>query len=242
MARVQDEIEYRSQNPQTHIFFITGNPGLISYYTAFLSSLSKQLNQANGPKSVSIYGKSLLGFQTSKSTTALQEEELDTNPVDLRGQILGVEQSLFAYCLRISQSELTTSAGRNERRPQVILMGHSVGAYILMEIVRRHRGAQNRESRPFDIIAGILLFPTITDIAQSANGQRMGWFLRRTSTPFLLSCLVGCLLWLLPGPLFGWLVKTITRMPEGGARVTEAFLRSDTGVRQALYVGPDSLI
>lgn len=80
------------------------------------------------------------------------------------------------------------------RRPRakVILMGHSVGAYITMEIMRRRReklkiaeklcvGGTPRSSDEYDynyddgidVIGGVLLFPTVVDIAKSPNGRTL---------------------------------------------------------------------
>lgn len=52
-------------------------------------------------------------------------------------------------------------------RQKVILIGHSVGAYMAMEILNRHR------DQSFDIIGGIMLFPTLMDIAASPSGQKL---------------------------------------------------------------------
>jgi hypothetical protein len=50
-------------------------------------------------------------------------------------------------------------------------MGHSVGAYILLELIRQHRMRIDEGEEDFDLIGGILLFPTITHIAQSPLGM-----------------------------------------------------------------------
>lgn len=85
-----------------------------------------------------------------------------------------------------------------QRRPRakVILMGHSVGAYITMEIMRRRReklkiaekrrtadGSLSRSNDGgkvdydyddgIDVIGGVLLFPTVVDIAKSPNGKTL---------------------------------------------------------------------
>lgn len=67
---------------------------------------------------------------------------------------------------------------------KVILIGHSVGAYIAMEILRRHRECIKQKGASADtggpgigasvnIVGGILLFPTVVDIAQSSSGRKL---------------------------------------------------------------------
>ncbi len=58
----------------------------------------------------------------------------------------------------------------------MIFIGHSVGAYILLETVRllnlrRKEKIENGEVVDVDVVGGILLFPTIQDIALSKSGK-----------------------------------------------------------------------
>lgn len=53
-------------------------------------------------------------------------------------------------------------------------MGHSVGCYMLLELIQQHRGKIEGGEEDFDLIGGILLFPTITDIAESPLGMVFG--------------------------------------------------------------------
>lgn len=56
---------------------------------------------------------------------------------------------------------------------RVVLVGHSVGAYMSLEIVRRLR-AHGLAGEDFDTrIAGVVgLFPTVVDIARSESGMK----------------------------------------------------------------------
>lgn len=68
-------------------------------------------------------------------------------------------------------------------KPRVILIGHSVGSYIAMEVLRRHREQRKASAAlsdgnddfdiEFDIIGGIMLFPTVIDIAKSPSGVKL---------------------------------------------------------------------
>lgn len=144
------------------IFMITGNPGLISYYHPFLSTLySRLLSSSKVPRNSRfyIYGHSMKGFDASKS----EYENVSTFPVGLAGQIEDIENLLFEQLRQHRKVESVP--------PKVILMGHSVGAYILLELIRQHRKRIDGGEEDFDLIGGILLFPTITHIAKSPQGM-----------------------------------------------------------------------
>lgn len=167
-----------SDHGEYHIFFITGNPGLIAYYHTFLASLSNLFNEdqdiSNGVNGIHIYGHSLGGFNTTA------KNETKVGPYGLQQQIDYVETTLESYIraqniIRKSQQAIDTSS---HRPLKVILMGHSVGAYILLEVLRRSRKqlSLGRETG-MEIVGGVLLFPTITHIAKSPSGLKLGVWL-----------------------------------------------------------------
>jgi len=49
----------------------------------------------------------------------------------------------------------------------VIVMGHSVGSYIGLELVQRHRRRLESGVKEVRIVGGICLFPTVVDIGES---------------------------------------------------------------------------
>lgn len=175
----------------TTIFFISGNPGLISYYHPFLSLLAQQLageddrgeSTPEAPTSCRIYGCSLGGFEItekqrlsakpSSSPSGRDSKNANGNHglYDLEGQISFVQEKL-------NQLMKTTGSSVPGNRQKVILIGHSVGTYMAMEILRRHREAGVESQYPesssdFDIIGGIMLFPTVMDISASPSGQKL---------------------------------------------------------------------
>lgn len=146
------------------IFMITGNPGLISYYKPFLSTLHGLLCSSKSSTSSRflICGNSLAGFDTGEG----EHETSSMLPVGLEKQIDNIESLLFT---EIAKHRKDTARG--PIFPKVILMGHSVGAYILLELIRQHRTRIDEGQEDFDLIGGILLFPTITYIAKSPQGM-----------------------------------------------------------------------
>lgn len=194
-------------NPPITIFFITGNPGLIGYYHSFLSLLSETLSSqpqklgSQNPDEIGdddrcgpgrqsgfqIYGRSLGGFDlpdsTSTSTSASDSgpgsgsgSEGNGKCFDLEDQICFVQRDLD----RFMADQGGVGSGTGTGRRKVILIGHSVGSYIAMEVLRRHRhqrqtqtDAEIKVDSEFDILGGIMLFPTVIDIAKSISGQKL---------------------------------------------------------------------
>lgn len=169
---------------ETTIFFISGNPGLIGYYHPFLSHLTQNLAESSDQSkpAYQIYGCSLGGFEIDElpSSNNLNRQETKTRRgesklYDLEDQVRFVHQRLD-----IVMSGSGSNAPPNRK---VVLIGHSVGAYIAMEVIRRHR----ESDVTFDIVGGVMLFPTVMDIAASPSGQKLTvWIIT------FLDGIIGC--------------------------------------------------
>lgn len=171
----------------TTIFFISGNPGLISYYHPFLSLLADQLRVSEGSKpgsSFQIYGCSLGGFELLEDKIqTFNDRSHKPNPKihGLEDQIDFVHGKLHTLVMENSKTTLSQTRSPDAAfatattppRQKFILIGHSVGAYIAMEILRRHRETSGSKSAEFDIIGGVMLFPTVMDIAASPSGRKL---------------------------------------------------------------------
>jgi pimeloyl-ACP methyl ester carboxylesterase len=178
----------------TTVFFISGNPGLIGYYHPFLSLLGQYLAKPQDQSStegslkktnpsIQIYGCSLGGFEVDcenaspSTTTGKTSRDRRSKLYDLEDQIDFVHDKLNTIMSQNASSSIKKSGPSAKRK--VILMGHSVGAYIAMEVLRRHREANpesesdNEYTIDFDIIGGVMLFPTVKDIAHSPSGQKL---------------------------------------------------------------------
>ena len=157
----------------TIIFFIPGNPGLLSYYTLFLSQLSSLLSQSPSPSAsppsqcYHITGTSLANFPS-----CFTREPALNRPLGLEEQIDYVERALLSE-VRVYQTERSNQGKRNIERVKVVLIGHSVGTYILLGILHRYHTLLNTNDA-FEIIGGILLFLTVTHLAESPSGLRFG--------------------------------------------------------------------
>lgn len=155
----QDEINLKyneASEKKLLVFFITGNPGLIGYYQTFLTLCYDSLRSKYKDHSIHVFGTSLAGFSVAKV-------EKHDDPFALEQQIQYIDQTLTRQVSSTSSKASTTDPRR------VILIGHSVGSYILLEVLRRQK---SRHDVP-KIISGICLFPTVTHIAKSPSGKRI---------------------------------------------------------------------
>ena len=229
------------------IYFITGNPGLISYYQPFLSYLHSLLLTRSDTESARFHicGHSFKGMELTPNAV---HGPPPTSPLSLSEQIHWQEDLLSKH--------VKSHKNRTGNNPKVILMGHSVGSYILLELIQRHRDKINDVGDDFDLIGGILLFPTITHIAESpmgmvasvsdtspencntmklqANVEFMQIILKIPYLPNMMGFLARSLSQILPTSLFHRLVRLITKFPEYAASTTVSFIKSPMGVRQAL--------
>ncbi|KUI60262.1 Lipid droplet-associated hydrolase [Cytospora mali] len=244
------ELSFPSPNPghdsntrQYLIYFITGNPGLIDYYEPFLSHLRallntiesrKQQDQSKKPVSFHIYGRNLAGFEDTDHPEPFNPT---TNPPH------NVEYEI-QFCLQhlIAANSIPTP-GPRQGQPfdEVILIGHSLGTYIALELFHRHLHDPAGTAPDVNLKSGILLFATISHLAKSPKGVKMD-LLRRT--PFLNSyapIVARTFLSFLPTSLIGFITRRVLGMPPHAAAVTTRFLTSRDGVYQTLYLGMDEM-
>ncbi|KAI4862854.1 hypothetical protein F4820DRAFT_450589 [Hypoxylon rubiginosum] len=213
------------------IFFITGNPGLVDYYEPFLSGLRKFLDGAESLQHTrfQIYGQDLAGFRDDDHEPFTSQRK----PHDLKYQI---QHSLTAL------ERLRIESGPRSGFPydEVLLVGHSVGSYIALELF--HRLLRNPDlASHLNLTSGILLFPTIHHISSSPNGWKMN-LLRRT--PVLGNNayrFARAFLHLCPQAALRWIVHSVVGIPPPNADVTVRWLKSRDGVWQALHMGMDEM-
>ncbi|KAI6381481.1 hypothetical protein MCOR25_001173 [Pyricularia grisea] len=229
------------------LFFIPGNPGLVGYYGPFLSHLRRLLDES-GPAQIAVdlYGTSLSGFDDADHDAPFR---IPGNPPrDVADQIRFVESRLAEVC---------AAAAAAEARPYdaVMVMGHSVGAYIACEVV--HRGKQRRREEeqlkseqnakglaftsPDDFRAGILLFPTIAHIALSPSGKRLDQIRKVALLDRYAHVAAALLLSVLPLALLRFVLRRFWKMPPHAVDTTTAWLGSRDGVWQALHMGKDEM-
>ena len=212
----------RGSKSKALIYYLCGNPGLIEYYTDFLSNLRGLLDKIETNTAYDIYGTNLLGFSDDDHAPFSSNNK----PWDLNGQIEGMYDKI---------------AAKGEGYDFVILMGHSVGTYIAVEIFHRHM--KNPQRAPhLKLRHGFLLFPTLTHLARSSNGVQ--FVLLGRIIPFLdsvASLLARLLFGLLSVGTVTWIVQRLLGFTPASADVTARWLKSRDGVLQSVHLGLDEL-
>lgn len=148
-------------NTRYLIFFMPGNPGIVGFYSKFLIALEAKLKKNIGNEfgHIDILGISHAGFECDGASSRSKP------PVDMDGQVTHAEELLH---LHLSEHGRTRSSGKWK----IILIGHSMGAWTAMEMLRRFRERSSEStlsasSHAYDIVGLIGLFPGITHLAQS---------------------------------------------------------------------------
>jgi pimeloyl-ACP methyl ester carboxylesterase len=278
----RDEIsQTAARTPPRITFFVTGNPGLIAYYHAFLSILSTTTPTSEGV----VAGFSLGGFEIDdhhvgdkQHPAKYPDQGLETSQfpggVPDSGKIWGLEEQIDLTERRVralvksvydhygNEGMHDDSGGSEEPQEQeVILLGHSVGAYIVLELLRRHAeerkskqvdGGGFAESVDFNIKGAILLTPTVFDIALSQSGRVLTPLVEYVpGFAMLVAAAARGMGTVLPRAWLRELVRRVTGMPDqdrdaSGGRTsaldaTVAFLTSVKGVRQALEMAGEEM-
>lgn len=216
------------------IFFIPGNPGLIAYYRRFLELLAAELcpRSASGSKQYVVYGASLFGFELSHDTAQGQSlrAEARTAPFSLQEQIDLTYHRLQVFVRDLGYEEV-----------DVTLVGHSVGAYIALEVLRLHRSSSaaattaNKTGVKLDTTSLILLTPTIMELALSPNGRIAAPIVKFVPfLPRILQVVAKTLTSVTPRRMLEWLVGFFVNNSTDATETTIAFLKSRHGVRQSM--------
>lgn len=207
------------------IYFVCGNPGLIEFYTEFLGILRLLVNSRETDTVYDIYGRNLLGFSDDD-----HDHESGKGLWDLEGQIEGIYDDVAAKRIGLDEEN-------GKPFDFVILMGHSVGSYISVEIFNRHLASPSRAPH-LTLRHGFLLFPTLTHIARSPSGLRVT-SLRRV-VPFLeeaLHIIANVLLGIFSVATLSWIIHQVMGFTPATADVTARWLKSRHGIQQSMHLG-----
>ncbi|CAH4031338.1 lipid droplet-associated hydrolase [Pieris brassicae] len=133
------------------IICVTGNPGLVDFYSEFGQELHNELTMP-----VCVIGQA--GHEEISVKTTSENLTSDSNSFILNGQIAHKHDLISNYISK--QSKLH-------------LIGHSIGGWQIIELIDRNPELVSR------ISSVNLLFPTIQKMAESPNGRFLNLFLRR---------------------------------------------------------------
>lgn len=245
------------------VFFLTGNPGLLSYYHEYLALLAA----SDEGQDYVIVGLSLGGFEDDELDEA--DEELlfpDAVAAKRSAKRRSEEQAWWSLSeqVELAVARIDDVVRRLQRDVKVTLMGHSVGSYLAFEVVRSAHERAGRLSEPTEDASGVLgvgsvatptptwrveacvlLAPTIMHLAQSPSGIKAAPLLATVSfLPWLLQLAASGMTWALSEGSTRWLIARFMGLgPElDGVTTTTRFLQSAGGVRQAVEMAKQELV
>ncbi|BGP15399.1 hypothetical protein JCM10213v2_003367 [Rhodosporidiobolus nylandii] len=195
------------------LVFVPGNPGLVSYYPSFLSSLRAALPSPLR-ENTEIYAIGHLGHSTS--------------PRPGGGGFAPKEQASLEE--QVEDKVRFLEELKREGKRRVVMLGHSIGGWVGLQIINQ---------RPDLLHSLLLLFPTLSHMSSTPNGRSLSplfssWLLR----PVFYS---SSALSYLPTSLLSRLVGLITGHSGPGARTTSELVSSPQTVLAALTMAREEL-
>ncbi|XP_069092105.1 lipid droplet-associated hydrolase [Pleurodeles waltl] len=203
--------------PRLLFLIIPGNPGLIGFYKTFMKALYNRLNQQ-----YPVWGLSHAGHcgPPSGMGMAADTEEKEVDDIfGLNGQI----EHKIMFLKKNVPKDMT-----------LVLIGHSIGCYIILEIMKR--------LPELKVLRSVLLFPTVERMAQSPQGKLL--------TPVLCSLryvvyMPVYLLSFLPESAKASLVRFVLRgirsVDEASVTASVDLFRVDC-VANAMYMGSQEMV
>ncbi|KAM0789049.1 hypothetical protein ACM66B_003112 [Microbotryomycetes sp. NB124-2] len=203
--------------PSTIVLFVPGNPGLVGYYTLFLSRIHQDL----GPKDTSVYAVGHLGHSPAHEVRRWTSRGAATLDEQVQHKIDFVDSLTKEYDIGLEQGNT-----------KLVLIGHSIGSWISMQVLK---------ARP-DIVHSVIgLFPTISHMALTQNGQRLAPLFKQAVLPPL--ALGTTLLSFVPQTILARIVSVLAGQAESpeSAKTTAALVASPGTVVSALAMAADEM-
>ncbi|KAF9447797.1 alpha/beta-hydrolase [Macrolepiota fuliginosa MF-IS2] len=193
--------------PETVVIFIPGNPGLLDFYTPFLNALYEK----DATENLAIIAQTHIDH-----TPGVYK---DTNPHSRHSLTSQVHSAIEAFDATVAEF----------RTSKVVVIGHSVGAWITLQVLKE---------RP-NLISGIfLLFPTIAHIADTPNAKKLSNFFKPVPRRFIARFShVGRHM-----PV--WLLHRIVGMewPISQVKVIRELTKSPSSIRATLRMGHEEML
>lgn len=221
----------RQSSAKSHalIYFVPGNPGVVEFYNDFLRCLRAKLDKTESDTAYDIYGRNLLGFHDDDHEPFSRQNP----PYELDAQVEGIWGDVASQ---------RRGDAKDKAYDSVILIGHSIGAYIVVETMYRQ---SLKPKSGLNLAHGFLLFPTISYIARSPSGLKItalqqGGYVASVIEQNLHSILGG-LLYFLPQSALQSIWSNYLGFSAGAATTLAEWLKSRDGLWQAIHLGLSEL-
>ena len=162
--------EQADDNLPLVVCVIPGNPGAVAFYEAFAGELHAQLG---GRAEVVVHGHAAHSVDSAAphaSHRFLLADQVAHHTHFVRHLLTS---SALPWAAPVAADEDDRVAAR-EQRCRVVLVGHSIGAYICMEVMRTLEVTAPGPAP----LSSVCLFPTFSHMAVTPNGLRLSPVLR----------------------------------------------------------------
>ncbi|CCF49325.1 hypothetical protein NDA11_003667 [Ustilago hordei] len=217
--------------PRIVLLFIPGNPGLSSYYIDFLHSIYSSPLIKSG---IEILAVSHRGHAPLP--------RVGTNPI-WGGNAANQDQARKGYGVGLADQvrhkvavldslnrHYNGSGEGGERKTKVVVVGHSIGAWIGGEVLK---------ARPEGLDGLHMLFPTLAWIGRTANATRLRWALINPVSQNAILPLPLLFFSLLPLWLLVWIISLVTGQPTAASLATAELLTTPGAVQKALNMAKE---
>ncbi|KAM9356095.1 lipid droplet-associated hydrolase isoform 2-T2 [Pholidichthys leucotaenia] len=141
-------LTFGSLGQKVLLLLIPGNPGVVGFYRTFMQTLHSLLGYR-----YPVWAVSHAGHCDPPASMDMVEDSssaADKDVFGLNGQI---------------EHKLAFLRERVPRETSLVLVGHSIGCYIILEMMKR--------DPELKVLKAVMLFPTIERMAQTAQGKVM---------------------------------------------------------------------
>lgn len=182
--KVESALSRLDRNKKHRLAYVVipGNPGCIQFYEKFAHTLCTAT-------SVPVWGVSHTGHAQAQKTDAVLHPRVTECGLEMQIQ----------HKIEYLQKEVFPNV------EHVILIGHSIGCYIILQILNRLKDEQSYEK----IRKGVLLFPTIERMKETPQGMRLTPLVSNARWIFML--VVG-ILRIFPSSFISWLSGIFTKV------------------------------
>nr|XP_046165046.1 lipid droplet-associated hydrolase isoform X1 [Oncorhynchus gorbuscha] len=208
---------HSGNQPKVLFLIIPGNPGVVGFYKTFMQTLHQTLGMR-----YPVWAVSHAGHCVPPDTMDMIEDPTVMAAGDVFGLNGQIEHKL---------AFLTEHVPRDSR---LVLVGHSIGCYLILEMMKRDPELQ--------VVKSVMLFPTIERMAATPQGRVMTPVLCRLR---YVAYLPIFLLSLLPDVLKTFMVKLVFRglrsLDHSTVPPTVSLINVDTAAN-AMYMGSQEML
>lgn len=214
----QTDTDDGNADDRTHVVFIPGNPGIVGAYLPFLKSLALSTHMNANLKITSM---SYPGHDESGIPHGMEERGMYSLEEQIQHKLAFINETV-------------------PLKSKLVLIGHSLGCYMIMQLLKRNALANHR------VVKVGLLCPVVANMAESPAGMMFGPLFK--NHPYVGKALIHTASWLPTSFLHNRFEKAFVerlRTPDlyrsSLVSLVVDFLQRPHCVMNAVSIGVDSI-